>query len=172
MELHAEGMRMRLPRSWEGRIRRNPSRTRSAAAASGPRGDVRARGTTVQAEPGEDQRPVAQVANFVLPAALDDFGAQAVELMETGHCFMALLEYGEQEAGSALFSGSVPRRLTPGDFSSRQLQRQLPDQVGAQFFGTEGGRAFCLYVVVAGRARLATTLEGINQVLSTLQLES
>lgn len=170
MELHAEGMRMRLPRSWEGRIRRNPSRTRSAVEAPGPGGDVQAQGATDQAS-GEDQRPVAQVGNFVLPAALDDFGAQAVALMDTGHCFVALLEYGEQEAGSALFAGSLPRRLTPDDFSSRQLQRQLPDQLGAQFFGTEGGRAFCLYVVVAGRARLATTLESVNQVLSTLQLE-
>lgn len=166
MELHAEGMRMRLPRSWEGRIRRNPARTRSADPQwYGP--------SQAGADPsGEDQRPVAQMANFVLPAALDDFGAQAVEVMSTGDCFMALLEYGDQEAGSALFSGSLPRRLDVGDFSTRQLQRRLPDQVGTQVFATEAGRAFCLYVVLAGRARAGATLEPVNQVLSTLELES
>lgn len=166
MELHAEGMRMRLPRSWEGRVRRNPSRTRSAEPAPNDGGQPQA-----QSASGEDQRPVAQMANFVLPAALDDFGAQAVEVMETGNCFMALLEYGEQEAGSALFSGPLPRRLRLADFSPRQLQRRLPDQLGAQFFATEAGRAFCLYVVIAGRARAGEALQAVNQVLSTLELE-
>ena len=166
MELHAEGMRMRLPRAWEGRIRRNPARTGSATPSASA-GNDQARAVAV-----EDQRPVAQVGNFVLPAALDDFGAQAVEVMEVGDCFLALLEYGQQEAGSALFAGSLPRRLTPADFSPRQLQRRLPDQVGAQFFATEAGRAVCLYVVVAGRARLADALAPVNEILSTLQLEA
>lgn len=176
MDLHAEGMRMRLPRAWEGRIRRNPARTQSRQGAGmqpqASDGD-HAADSDQAADRGveEDQLPVAQLGNFVLPAALDDFGAQAVEVMETGNCFLALLEYGPEEAESALFSGPLPRRLRLEDFSPRQLQRQLPDQLGTQVFATEGGRAFCLYVVLAGRARAAETLRTVNEVLSSLELE-
>lgn len=170
MDLHAEGMRMRLPRAWEGRIRRNPARTQSRQEA-GMQPQATDGDHAADRGPEEDQLPVAQLGNFVLPAALDDFGAQAVEVMETGNCFLALLEYGSEEADSALFSGPLPRRLRLEDFSSRQLQRQLPDQLGTQVFATEGGRAFCLYVVLAGRARAAEALRTVNEVLSTLELE-
>ena len=127
----------------------------------------------IDVDPAEEEvrMPATHAANFVLPAALDDFGGQAVERMQTGNAFLALLEYGDAEVGTALFSGSLPRRLSLGDFSDRQLQRQLPDQLGTQVFATEGGRAFCLYVVLAGRQRAGHALDDVNEVLSSLQLE-
>ncbi len=115
--------------------------------------------------------PVAHLANFALPAALDVFGSQAVTEMRSGDGFVALVEYGPAEAGTGLFDrAGVPRRLAPADFSPRTLNRILPDQVGAQVFATEAGRAFCLYVVVSGRARLRATLQEVNDVLSTLEI--
>jgi hypothetical protein len=167
MDLTAEGLRVSLPPAWEGNITRNPARTRSA-----PLPEPRRRSVDDELDTrGEDQRPVAHLANFPLPAALDDFGAQAVRTMQAGDTLVALIEYGDAEVGTELFARrGVPRRLSLADFSPKRLQRTLPDQLGAQVFATEAGRAFCLYVVIAGRGNAAVALRGVNEVLSTLEV--
>ncbi len=189
MRLDGDGLRLQLPTGWEGGITRNPARTRSKAPAPEPAPepapdatpDATARAAPVApaapagvqvAEDGSHQMPVAHAANFALPAALDVFGSQAVDTMAAGDGFVALVEYGPEEVGTALFARrGLPRRLRPSDFSPNSLNRTLPDQSGVQVFATEAGRAFCLYVVVSGRSRLATTVTDVNAVLSGLEVQ-
>lgn len=174
MRLDGEGLRVDLPTGWEGGITRNPARTRSEPGLRAVAPEVGAsddgRGVEV-AEDGSVVMPVTHLANFALPAALDVFGSQAVSAMATGDSFMALVEYGPAEVDTPLFERrGVPRRLAARDFSAQALNRALPDQVGLQVFATESGRAFCLYVVLAGRARLGPTVTAVNTVLSTLKV--
>lgn len=176
MRLDGDGLRLDLPTGWEGGITRNPARTRSAPGLTAvPEDRARANaGPAVEvAEDGGVRMPVAHAANFPLPAAMDVFGSQAVDVMGAGDGFVALVEYGPAEVGTALFERrGVPRRLRPTDFSPNTLNRTLPDQVGMQVFATDGGRAFCLYVVVSGRDRIATTLKGVNTLLSSLEVQT
>jgi hypothetical protein len=46
----------------------------------------------------------------------------------------------------------VPR-LAPSQFGPDRLQRVVPGRSAAQHFFTEGGRAFCLFVVLGSHAR-------------------
>lgn len=184
MQLDAEGLRVRLPPRWEGAITRNPARTSSPAPAgvgttpaepSDAAGvpdpaAVEATGGRLAVD-GSIEMPVAHVANFALPGALDVFGSQAVPAMAAGDRFVALVEYAPEEAHTALFSrDGLPRRLRPADFSPSTLNRVLPDQVGTQVFATEAGRPLCLYVVVAGRSGLGDAVREVNDVLATLEV--
>jgi len=111
------------------------------------------------------------LANFPLPEERGDFGSGAVTVMGPGGVLVVLFEHDSRSASTALFQDEgVPRRFRPEQFGRNQLQRAIGNQVGAQFFAQEQGRAFCLYVVLgSGRRRraLATTAE---RVLATLDI--
>lgn len=177
MRLDGDGIRLELPRGWEGGITRNPARTRSAAPDD-PKGlqaldgATAARGTSVRvAADGSLEMPVTHLANFALPAALDVFGTQAVETMVVGDNFVSLVEYGPEEVDTPLFERrGLPRRLAVRDFSPKTLNRTLPDQVGTQVFATEADRAFCLYVVLAARQSIGRAVRDVNAVLTSLEV--
>jgi hypothetical protein len=160
LRLRGDGIQAELPGGWEGAIRRAP-----AALADGD-GQARAQ----SAEPPAP--PVVHLATFALPADRGDFGSGAVELMRDGDSFVALLEYGAEEAGTALFAAQgLPRRLDPRVFHPRSLQRQLPGQAGWQHFFTEAGRPFCLYVVLGDHTDAHRQLRRIEQVLAGVTIE-
>jgi hypothetical protein len=141
MRLAGFGLAADLPPGWDGRAYRRPP--------------DRADTTT---------RPVLHAANFPLPADRGDFGSGAVETMGPDDVFVAFVEYAADSAGSALFAGHRPAPIRPEHFRPDQLQRALPGQGGAQFFFTERGRAFCLYVVLGSyhrRARLVSQVEPV-----------
>lgn len=159
MKLAAHGITATLPPGWEGSI-----------AAEPPAAPAVDRVAAFHA--ADDTRPVAHFATFGLPAGRDDFGASAVELMHTEDAFVALLEYGPEEAGSALFATEgMPRKLDPRAFSPRQLQRTLRGQAGLQVFFSEHGRAFCLYVVLGDADDAHRLVRRVEQVLATVQIE-
>lgn len=113
--------------------------------------------------------PVVHAANFALPRARGDFGMGAVELMGSEHVLVVLFEYEPAAAGTPLFARTGRPRIRPADFHPRALQRTLPGQAGAQWFFTEGGRPFTLYVVLGSSrnrtalaARAAALLDGIT----------
>lgn len=156
MELSGHGISATMPSGWEGGI----------ALERGPDG-------LALAEAGGVLRPVAHLASFALPGDRGDFGSGAVELMRTEDIFVALLEYGPDEAGSALFARrGLPRRLDPRRFSTASLQRGLPGQAGLQEFFTEGGRAFCLYVVLGDAEDAHLQVRRVEQVLATVRIEA
>lgn len=153
MRISAHGLSLDVPLGWEGRIRR-------LEAPSGPdRADFRA-------------HAVLHAADFPLPQERGDFGSGAVEIMGAGHAFIALIEYHSSSAGTALFGSGVgmPRELSTEDFSSRQLQRTIAGQGGVQRFFVEGGRAFCLYVVLGSMADRARVVPRVNAVLPAITI--
>jgi hypothetical protein len=143
LHIEGHGISAKLPGGWEGAIRRRLpvlGATAEAAAAA----------TVTGAPPsGEDSLPTAHLATVALPKDRGDFGSGAVELLGREDAFVALLEYGPECVGTAMFPASgIPRTPTAAWFNRRALQRTLDGQTGFQRFFSHRGRAFCLYVVL------------------------
>jgi hypothetical protein len=154
VRIAAHGVRVDLPEGWEGAIRTEREDGLAAAHA------------------GTSTYPVAHLSTAALPARRGDFGSGAVDRLGPDDDFVALVEYGPEEVGSALFAaGGLPRRLDPRAFSAGQLQRTLPGQAGLQQFFSHRGRAFCLYVVLGDRDDTHRHVRRIEQVLAGLDVE-
>jgi hypothetical protein len=119
---------------------------------------------------GEITRPVMHAADFPLPPVRGDYGSGAVEIMGPGHVFLALLEFDAAEATSPLFNKPRPDRISAGEFGPDRLQRGLPGQAGAQFFFTEHGRAFCLYVVIGSFEGRSTLVGRANAIFQSMEV--
>jgi hypothetical protein len=145
--LAAHGVAVAVPHGWEGRI------IRRAAINS-----------------TERPRAVVHIASFPMPEERGDFGVGVTELMRSGDVFVTLFEYGPESLGQPLFARQGVPHLTRDLFTSKRLQRTLPGQVGCQLFFTAKRRAFCLYVVVAGRAHLNNVIPPVNKMLDALEL--
>lgn len=156
--LSAGGLTVSLPSGWEGEIF-NRAPTVDGRSLSGPSGDT------------EIARNVVHLANFALPAERGDFGSGAVELMNSGAVLVVLFEHGPESADTPLFARSGVPQLTPEEFHPQQMQRTLAGQSGRQIFFNEGGRAFCLYVVLGGHRRREVLVPLVNQVLASLDIE-
>lgn len=121
---------------------------------------------------GAVAHPVVQAATFAIPTRTGDFGSGAVESMQPTDVFLTLVEVGSQYAGSALYRHPrMPRQLLPEEFSTHRMKRPLPGQCGGQWFFTENGRAFNLYVVLGSfvaRQRLVPTA---NEILLGITIE-
>ena len=180
--LSAQGISLQLPAGWEGRIGlrtvAGPAvAARSAAASPTPAASARGSSALVAAASaappasGENDGsggrlfPVTHAGNFALPPDRGDFGSGAVDVMGESGVLMALVEYGDECVGSALFDHPrpVPR---VAEFAPDTLQRRISGQLGYQRFFTEAGRAFCLYVVVGSIRFAPTLLTGTRTVLS------
>jgi hypothetical protein len=145
--LQAHGISAQLPSGFEGRIFQ-----RSATG-------------------GEVARPVAHFATFALPADVADFGGGAVPLMTPQDIFSVLFEYGPESLGTALFAqNGMPRQLTPQNFSTITLRRGMPSQSGTQFFFTENGRPFTLYVVLGSHTMRASLVPRVNALLGNIDV--
>ncbi|WP_052668313.1 hypothetical protein [Nitriliruptor alkaliphilus] len=157
MQVRGFGIRADLPRGWEAALR--------TAAPAPPAPDEAA---TLSAPTA----PVLHAGTFPLPTDRGDFGSGAVETMQDGDTFVALLEYDQEEADTPLFEAQgLPRRLDPRRFHRRSLQRVLPGQAGYQTFFTEGGRAFCLYVVLGDEEDKLVQVRRAEQMLATIVID-
>ena len=141
MRLAAHRIAVDLPAGWEGRLWKRT-----------------------------DGLPVVQAANFALPAADGDFGTSAVERMPAGGVLVVLIEYDQTLAGTPLFAAARPARLRAAELRPTTLLRSLPGQAGAQRFFTDGGRAFCLYVVIGSNARARELAAAASSILSGLSI--
>ena len=150
MRISAYGLAVDVPSGWEARIRR-----------LAPAGD------------GFRAHPVLHAADFALPEERGDFGSGAVEKLGPSQAFIALIEYDPSSAGTALFSSNVAWPLQVGidDFSTHQLQRTIRGHAGTQRFLVDGGRAFCLYVVLGSMASRHHAVPRVNAILSTIEIE-
>ncbi len=158
MRLSSFGLTVELPPGWEGAFDRAPATPAGRTASGEPR-------------PGVAALPTLHLATFALPSGRGDFGSGAVELMRSEDAFVALLEYGPECVGTALFAREgVPRSLAPSDFHPRALQRRLPGQAGTQVFFTAADRAFCLYVVLGDRDRLGPLVAEVNRTLADVTI--
>ena len=116
--------------------------------------------------------PVAHLATFGLPADRGAFGSGAVEVMAAEDVFVALVEFGPECAGSALFSGTRLPRLNSSGFDRNRLQRTLAGQSGHQSWYTINGRALGLYVVLGSHGLARRLVPRVNEVLAAVQAEA
>jgi hypothetical protein len=115
---------------------------------------------------------VAHFATFPLPADVADFGGGAVTLMSPDDIFAVLFEYGPESVGRRLFARQgMPRALGVGDFRTILLRRGLAGQSGTQWFFTEAGRPFTLYVVLGSHARRSALVPRVNQLLAGMAID-
>ena len=168
MRLSGHGLAIDLPPRWEGTIGRRPDAGAAAVAA----GAASAPKAVAPARDGEQLLPVAHLATFALPPERGDFGSGAVDLMRPADVFLAIVEYGPECVGTALFAprGQLPR-LQAAQFGPARLQRVQKGQAGAQAFCTVAGRAFCVYAVVGAAGRAAALAPEVNAVLAATEVE-
>ena len=115
---------------------------------------------------------VAQFATFALPDEVGDFGGGAVNLMGNDDTFAVLFEYGPDSIGTRLFAHQgMPRPLSTSHFQPHVLRRGLTGQSGTQWFFTEAGRPFTLYVVLGSHARRSIIVPRVNKLLAGLTVE-
>ncbi len=123
------------------------------SAAARPGWDTRIFRRVADTELGEVTHPVLHACTRALPAERGDLGGGVVEVLRPQDVFIALVEFGSDVAGDGLFGPQGVPRLAPSQFGPDRLQRVVPGRSAAQHFFTEGGRAFCLFVVLGNHAR-------------------
>jgi hypothetical protein len=130
MRINRYGLSVEGPPGWEARIsRREPQ------------------------APEEVTHPVLHGCTRPLPAVRGDFGSGVVEHLGTDDVFVSLIEFGTEVADQGLFAPQGCPTLAPSQFSPDRIQRSLPRITAAQHFFSEGGRAFCLFVVLGAHSR-------------------
>ena len=102
-----------------------------------------------------------------LPAERGDLGGGVVEVLRPrGRVRRPGRARLRRWPGQGLFA--PPRacpRLAPSQFGPDRLQRVVPGRSAAQHFFTEGGRAFCLFVVLGSHARRMALVPRAAQVV-------
>jgi hypothetical protein len=163
-QLEAHGLTLHTPGGWEGRIFRRPQHGEVSTSASGD-------APGAPAPPGEQTFPVMHAATIALPPAVADYCSDAVTELGPNDAIVVLKEFAPAATSKALYASvGLPRPLDPDGFNPAVLQRRLPGQAGLQRFFQEGGRAFCLYVVLGGFNNRQSVVPGVNTVLSGIQI--
>lgn len=147
--LERHGLRADVPAGWECRI-----------------------GKTFEGDGEIRTFSVLHAATVPLVGSRADYGGGVVELLGANDVFVSLLEFGPEEAASALFKevDTLPV-LEQGMFHRNQLQRRLRGQAGVQHFFTLNGRPFCLYVVLGSIVNSAALVEKANELVQGLAVE-
>ena len=165
-ELQAHGLTVSTPTGWEGRIfRRADANELHGASTDGPVDGAPAPATEIVS-------PVLHVATIPLASDVADYASDAVDQLGPADALVVLKEFDPSETQHPLFAPTgLPRDLDPDWFGPASLQRTLPGQAGLQLFFQEGGRAFCLYVVLGGYARRYDVVRGVISVLATIRID-
>ena len=147
-KLTRSGVEIDLPDGWDGRIYRR------------------------EADDGAVTRRAMHAANFALPPNLGDYAVGAIEGMQAEDLLVVLLEFDPESAGQGLFADEgLPTGMGPDDFSPTAMPRAVPGRTGAQWFFSQGGRAFCLYVVLGSHRERASLLPLANAVVRTIKVD-
>jgi hypothetical protein len=104
-------------------------------------------------DPDEVTHPVLHACTRPLPAVRGDFGSGVIELLGSDDVFVSLMEFGAEVADQGLFEPQGRPVLRPSQFSHDRLPRLYPGVSAAQHFFSDGGRAFCLFVVLGAHSR-------------------
>lgn len=147
--IERNGVRLKVPPGWEGRMAQ-----------------------PLESGKGERATQVVHAATIPLTGDRADYGGGVVERLGNGDVFVSLVEFGPQEANTALFK-EVDRlpRLDVSMFHRNQLQRRIRGQAGVQHFFTYRGRPFCLYVVLGSIGRMQQLVPMANELLGGLNVD-
>jgi len=148
-KLTRSGLEIDLPDGWDGRIYRR------------------------QVDDDAVTRRALHAANFALPPNLGDYAVGAIERMGSGDVLVVLLEFDPDQGGEGLFANEgLPAAMAAGDFSPSAMPRAMPGRTAAQWFFSQGGRAFCLYVVLGSHGERGALLPIVSAVVGTLKIDS
>jgi hypothetical protein len=170
--LRGHGFSVTLPGAWEGRIYRRPTPTTMFAPDNSTARTSAGADAAPTRWPGDLPRAVVHLGNFPLPAQRGDYGSGAVERMTPKDTFIALVEFGPECLGTALYSPTGLPRTAPELFDPNALQRRIAGQAGCQFFFTEQNRPLCLYVVIGAQQAAVALSAQVNQVLDGITVTS
>ncbi|MHB1929183.1 MAG: hypothetical protein ACYDEN_02000 [Acidimicrobiales bacterium] len=145
---------------------------------------LRDRGVSVRLPPGFEGRifcrpavggavpeTVVHCATFPVPAGAGDFGGGATPAMRANDVLVVLFEYGQESVGRPLFRAAArPRPVQAGELSPFRLQRGVQGQAGGQWFFTEAGRPWSLYVVIGSYGRRGLLVGRVNELLAGVEL--
>ncbi len=161
-QLAAHGLSVDTPRGWEGRIFRRPQ-SGQVTAADAPPGPP--------APPGELTFPVLHASTIALPNDVADYASEAVVGLGPDDAIVVLKEFAPANAAQPLFAAAgLPRTLDPDAFAPNVLQRRIRGQAGLQRFFHDGGRAFCLYVVLGAYTNRQRVVPRVDAVLASIQI--
>jgi hypothetical protein len=162
-DISAFGISATLPPGWDGHIFRRPP-LRDVTGGDPAAADA-------QVAPDGTVRPLAHLANFALPNERGDYGSGAVERMGPADILVCLLEFDPEAAGTRLFSSIGVPRFRLDDFAPNTMQRAIAGMCGAQAFFSEGGRAFCAYVVLGSFRLRAPLVPPVNRLLASVRID-
>ncbi len=121
-------------------------------------------------EPQEVTHPVLHACTRPLPAGRGDFGAGVIEHLGREDLFLALIEFGADVADRGLFAPQGRPLLRPSQFAANRLARSYPGVSAAQHFFSEGGRAFCLFVVLGAHSRRMALVPRAERLVRTVRV--
>jgi hypothetical protein len=119
-----------------------------------------------------DGEATLHMGNFVLPRRDGDFGTAATHGMRRGSIFLTLTEYRADyhlQPGVGLFAHRRPSSISLHDFRPNVILQSRPGQRGAQWFFSEAGRAFCLYVVVNAGPRASRLIDDVSHCIQSVR---
>jgi hypothetical protein len=124
------------------------------------------------AAPDEVTHPVLHACTRALPADRGDFGAGVISLLGPDDVFVSLVEFGTEVADQGLFADQGMPRLAPSQFGVDRLPRSYPGVSAAQHFFSEGGRAFCLFVVLGAHSRRMSLVPKAERLVRSVRVTS
>lgn len=156
--LSSYGLTVKLVPGWDIRIIR---RAEADITMPSPEGDVPVGGFV---------QPMIHASTMTMPPLVGDYGSHVVPLLGLTDVFLAIVEFGPESAGAAMFGDGFPT-LRPREFDTASLQRALPDRSGTQRFFTVGGRSFGLFCVVGSHLRRTALVARANELLKGIEVE-
>jgi hypothetical protein len=123
-------------------------------------------------DPGEVTHPVLHACTRPLPPERGDFGSGVIDLLGSDDVFVSLIEFGSDVADQGLFAPQGRPALRPSQFSYNRMPRLYPGVSAAQHFFSEGGRAFCLYVVLGAHSRRMALVPRATRLVQGVRITS
>jgi len=145
--LKGHGLSIDVPANWEGRI--------FVPALPAPAINL----------------PILHLTDTVLPLQRSTYAPEVAARAGSSGALVALAEFEDRLADRGLYAPQGLRLpLRRETFDTRALQLPNPSQEGHQRFFSQGGRAFCLYVVLGTAPGVDWRLRTVNHALATLKV--
>jgi hypothetical protein len=115
--------------------------------------------------------PILHLTDTVMSMERSTYAPELAARAGGGGTLVALVEFESRLADRGLYAAQgLQLPLRRDRFEARALQLPDPAQEGHQRFFSQGGRAFCLYVVLGVGRGAEARLRTVNRALATLRV--
>ncbi len=121
------------------------------------------------ADPG-NRHLLVHAATVPLLPDRGDYGSGVVGTLGPDDVFLSLFEHGPEALGTALFRTRGVPRPRPSDFDPNAMQQVHAGMSGGQWFFTEAGRTWGLYVVLGRHSRRQRGAVHVNALLAGMRI--